>query len=56
MNIRKMRKTDFDTCMNLIRMATKDMINKGFEQVKKFSWAKTAKQTLEVLQELGSKR
>jgi len=34
----------------------KDMIKKGYEQVKKFSWEKTAKQTLEVLEELGKKQ
>ncbi len=32
-----------------------EMIKKGYEQVKKFSWEKTAKKTLEVLQELGNK-
>ncbi len=31
----------------------KDMIKKGYQQVKKFSWEKTAKQTLEVLEKLG---
>lgn len=32
-----------------------EMVKKGFVQVKKFSWEKTARKTLEVLQELGSK-
>ena len=32
-----------------------DLIKKGYEQVKKFSWEKTASKTLDVLQELGGK-
>lgn len=31
-----------------------EMIKKGYEQVKKFSWEKTARQTLKVLEELGN--
>lgn len=31
-----------------------DMIKKGREQIKKFSWEKTAQQTLKVLEELGN--
>lgn len=31
----------------------KELIHKGYEQVKKFSWEKTAKETLEVLQKLS---
>jgi glycosyltransferase involved in cell wall biosynthesis len=31
------------------------MIEKGYNQVKQFSWEKTARKTLEVLQELGKK-
>lgn len=31
----------------------KELIQKGYQQVKKFSWEKTAKQTLTVLEELG---
>ena len=30
-----------------------EMIKKGYEQIKKFSWEKTAKETLKVLEELG---
>lgn len=33
----------------------KEMIKKGYEQIKKFSWEKTAKQTLEVLEEMRKK-
>jgi glycosyltransferase involved in cell wall biosynthesis len=33
----------------------KEMIEKGKIQVKKFSWEKTAKQTLQVLEELAKK-
>jgi glycosyltransferase involved in cell wall biosynthesis len=33
-----------------------EMTEKGYNQVKKFSWEKTAKQTLDVLLELGSKK
>ncbi len=33
-----------------------EMIKKGFIQVKKFSWAKTARKTLDVLQELSTKK
>lgn len=33
-----------------------DMIKKGQSQVKKFSWEKTARQTLEVLMEIGSRK
>lgn len=33
----------------------KQLKEKGFEQVKKFSWEKTAKETLTVLQEVASK-
>lgn len=33
-----------------------EMIKKGFIQVKKFSWAKTARKTLDVLQELSTKQ
>ncbi len=33
----------------------KEMIQKGYEQVKKFSWEKTAREALKVLEELGSK-
>ncbi|MEK7502233.1 MAG: glycosyltransferase family 1 protein [Patescibacteria group bacterium] len=32
-----------------------EMIQKGYEQVKKFSWEKTARETLKVLEELGNK-
>ncbi len=32
-----------------------EMIKKGYQQVKKFSWEKTAKETLRVLEELGGK-
>lgn len=32
---------------------TKDMVQKGYAQVKKFSWEKTARETLEVLKEVG---
>jgi glycosyltransferase involved in cell wall biosynthesis len=32
-----------------------EMIKKGYNQVKKFSWEKTAKETLKVLEELGNK-
>ncbi|MEK7159899.1 MAG: glycosyltransferase family 1 protein [Patescibacteria group bacterium] len=32
-----------------------EMIKKGYLQVKKFSWEKTAKQTLKVLEEVGNK-
>lgn len=32
-----------------------EMKKKGFEQVKKFSWEKTAKETLKVLEEIGNK-
>lgn len=31
----------------------KEMIEKGYKQIKKFSWEKTAKQTLAVLEEIG---
>lgn len=31
-----------------------DMIKKGYEQVKKFSWQKTAKETLKVLEEIAN--
>lgn len=34
----------------------RQMIEKGYEQVKKFSWEKTARKTLEVLQELSMKK
>src|SRR3989344_3387993 len=34
----------------------KKLIEKGFEQVKKFSWEKTAKETLSALQELSIKK
>jgi len=34
----------------------KKLIEKGFEQVKKFSWEKTAKETLNALQELSIKK
>jgi glycosyltransferase involved in cell wall biosynthesis len=30
-----------------------ELIKKGYEQVKKFSWEKTAKETLKVLEEMG---
>ena len=30
------------------------MVKKGYNQVKKFSWEKTAKETLKVLEELGN--
>ncbi|MGI8420340.1 MAG: glycosyltransferase family 4 protein [Candidatus Levyibacteriota bacterium] len=33
-----------------------DLIEKGKKQVKKFSWKKAAKETLEVLQEVGAKK
>jgi len=33
----------------------KGLIEKGYEQVRKFSWEKTAKETLKVLEEVGSK-
>lgn len=33
-----------------------EMIKKGHEQIKKFSWEKTARETLKVLEELGSKQ
>ena len=32
-----------------------EMIKKGYQQVKKFSWEKTAKETLKILEELDSK-
>ena len=32
-----------------------DLIKKGYEQVKKFSWEKTAKETLNVLEEVAKK-
>jgi glycosyltransferase involved in cell wall biosynthesis len=32
-----------------------EMTEKGYNQVKKFSWEKTAKETLKVLEELGNK-
>jgi glycosyltransferase involved in cell wall biosynthesis len=32
-----------------------EMVEKGYNQVKKFSWEKTAKETLKVLEELGNK-
>ena len=32
-----------------------EMVQKGYEQVKKFSWEKTARETLKVLEELGKK-
>lgn len=32
------------------------LVKKGYEQVKKFSWEKAAKETLSVLQDLGSKK
>ena len=32
-----------------------EMIKKGHQQIKKFSWEKTARETLKVLQELGGK-
>ena len=32
-----------------------EMIKKGYEQIKKFSWEKAAKETLKVLEELGGK-
>jgi|SRR3990167_8057546 len=32
-----------------------EMIQKGYEQVKKFSWEKTARETLKVLEDLGRK-
>ena len=32
-----------------------DLIKKGYEQVKKFSWEKTARETLKVLEEVGGK-
>lgn len=32
-----------------------DMIEKGYQQIKKFSWEKTAKETLKVLEEVGEK-
>ena len=32
-----------------------ELIKKGYEQVKKFAWEKTARETLKVLQELGGK-
>lgn len=31
------------------------LIKKGLEQVKKFSWEKTARETLKVLEEIGKK-
>lgn len=33
----------------------KELIKKGYEQIKKFSWEKTAKETLRVLEELGER-
>ena len=33
-----------------------EMIKKGYEQVKKFSWEKTARKTLDVLQEIGNEK
>lgn len=33
-----------------------EMVQKGYEQVKKFSWEKTARETLKVLQELSIKK
>ena len=33
-----------------------EMVKKGYEQVKKFSWEKTARETLKVLQELSIKK
>ena len=33
----------------------KNLVKKGYEQVKKFSWEKTAKETLKVLEALGKK-
>jgi glycosyltransferase involved in cell wall biosynthesis len=33
-----------------------EMVKKGYNQVKKFSWEKTAKETLKVLEELGNAR
>lgn len=33
----------------------KELITKGQEQIKKFSWEKTAKETLEILKEMGKK-
>ena len=32
-----------------------EMTEKGYNQIKKFSWEKTARKALEVLQELGKK-
>jgi glycosyltransferase involved in cell wall biosynthesis len=32
-----------------------EMVKKGYNQVKKFSWEKTAKETLKVLEEVGGK-
>jgi len=32
-----------------------ELVKKGYEQVKKFSWEKTAKETLKVLEEIGKK-
>jgi len=31
----------------------KEMVEKGYNQIKKFSWAQTASKTLEVLEEMG---
>lgn len=33
----------------------KELVQKGYQQVKKFSWEKTARETLRVLEELGKK-
>ena len=33
----------------------KSLIQKGYKQVQKFSWEKTAKETLKVIEELGNK-
>ena len=33
-----------------------EMIKKGYNQARKFSWEKTAKETLKVLEELGNAR
>ena len=32
-----------------------EMVKKGYNQIKKFSWEKTAEETLKVLEELGGK-
>ena len=52
-NVREIRKQIELVIKN--KKLRKEMIGKGFKQAKKFSWEKTARETLKVLEELGKK-